>query len=82
MIIKRVVRILGITLFVAVVLIGQRWYSYVTNTKNPYDSVGIDINSRMPGPIRKWGCDQLKANFPGRLPPYGCQAADGTNGWI
>lgn len=83
MIVKRVVRILAITLFAAVVLIGQRWYSYVTNTKSPYDEVGIEINRYMPTPIRKWGCDRMHATFGNVLPPYGCQA-EGSDGrqWL
>lgn len=53
--------------------VGWRWYSYVTNTESPYDEVGITFNSRMPYPLRKWGCDKLQKTFAGALPPYGCK---------
>ncbi len=56
----------------------QQWYSYVTNTKSPYDEIGIELNSRMPLPLRKWGCDQLQANFKRGLPPHGCAQPNGT----
>jgi len=39
------------------------------------------VNSRLPLPLREWGCARLKANFASALPPYGCQAADGKS-WI
>lgn len=61
----------------AVVVFGFTWYRYVTNTASPYDEVGIAINSRLPAPLRGWGCSQLKAHFASGLPPYGCQSADG-----
>lgn len=83
MILKRVVRILFITLIVGFAFIGQRYYAYVTNTKSPYDEVGIEINSYMPKLIRKWGCDKLQATFTGMLPPYGCQAeGGGARDWM
>jgi hypothetical protein len=53
----------------------------VTNTETPYDEVGIEFNSRMPGPINKWGCDKLHATFGNVAPPYGCGANDGTRNW-
>lgn len=62
-------------------VIGSRWYSYVSNTDSPYNEMGIEINSRMPGPLRKWGCDKLHATFSNVLPPYGCQA-DGGRDWL
>jgi len=78
---RRLARIFVITLVAGVVLFGQRWYSYVTNTTSPYDEVGIQINSALPAPIRKWGCDKLRKNFPNAQPPEGCLARDGQS-WI
>ena len=77
-------RILSIVLIIAVavvLLIGGRWYAYVTNTSDPYDGVGIDLNMYMPQPLRQWGCDHLEANFPRAIPPYGCATGDGSD-WI
>ncbi len=62
-------------------VMGQRWYQYVTAAPDPYDEVGIELNSRMPLPLRKWGCYQLQKRFGDQLPPYGCTADDGKN-WM
>lgn len=80
-VLKRVLRILTVSLIAAIILIGHRWYTYVTNTASPYDEVGIELNSYMPFPLRKWGCDHLRANFANHLPPYGCTTGDGKQ-WI
>lgn len=78
---NRLVRIAVIMVIAAIVLFGQRWYSYVTNTTDPFDEVGIELNSRMPGPLNEWGCSKLKATFAIKsLPPNGCQDATGK-GW-
>lgn len=74
----RILRVILIVAIAAAATIGWRWFRYVSNTASPYDEVGIELNSRMPGPINKWGCDKLHASFGNVLPPYGCQAgADG-----
>ncbi len=80
MILQRVARILLISALVAIVMLGYRWYNYVTNTNTPYDEVGIELNLYMPKPVRKWGCDRLHQTFGNVLPPYGCAAEGG--GWI
>lgn len=74
-------RTVFIIIVATVIFFGQRWYTYVTNKTSPYDEIGIDINSRLPAPIRKWGCDKLHANFPNALPPYGCAVGDGKS-WM
>ncbi|WP_100220936.1 hypothetical protein [Agrobacterium albertimagni] len=63
------------------VVVGGRWYVYVSNTSSPYDEVGIEINSRLPHVLRKWGCDRLEQSFPNSVPPYGCGAPD-SRSWI
>lgn len=78
---RRPLRIILISLLAFVIFFGQRWYTYVTNKTSPYDEVGIQINSALPSPIRKWGCDKLHANFANALPPAGCQAEDGKS-WM
>ena len=52
---------------------GWRWYSYVTAGESPYDEVGIGLNSRLPAPLRGWGCAKLAQRFPHTVPPYGCE---------
>ena len=32
--------------------VGWRWYSYVTAGDSPYDEVGIEVNRRLPEPLR------------------------------
>lgn len=78
----RILRTLLIVVIMSVGFIGFQWYKYVTNTDSPYDEVGIELNSRMPGPINKWGCDKLHETFGNVLPPYGCQASTDGRQWI
>ncbi|MBB3452896.1 hypothetical protein FHT86_001152 [Rhizobium sp. BK313] len=63
---------------VAIILvIGGRWYAYVAYADNPFDEVGIGLNTMMPDSIREKGCSMLKARFENKtLPPAGC----GVNG--
>ena len=80
---KKLLRILLIVGIAVVAVIGQRWYSYVTNTKDPFDETGIHLQSYMPASIRHWGCMQLKSNFGNKtLPPYGCQSLDNGTKWV
>jgi hypothetical protein len=57
-------------------LIGGKWYAYVAHADSPFDEFGSSINSMMPGPINRVGCDMLKKRF-GNLPipPRGCEGA-------
>jgi hypothetical protein len=81
--IMRLLRMLLIILIAFVGFFGFRWHTYVSNTDSPYDEVGITLNSNMPLPIRKWGCDKLHATFGNVLPPYGCQQPDGDGrSWL
>ncbi|MBX4906462.1 MULTISPECIES: hypothetical protein [Rhizobium] len=75
---KKLARLLLTVALAFVVVIGFRWYRYVSNTESPYDEVGITLNSAMPSPINAWGCAKLKETFSGVLPPYGCGADNGT----
>lgn len=78
---KKFVQIVLIAAIAVVVAVSWRWYSYVTNTETPYDEVGIEFNSRMPGPINKWGCDRLHATFGNVAPPLGCRASGEGRSW-
>ena len=79
----RFLRMLLIIVIAFVGFFGFRWHTYVSNTDSPYDEVGITLNSNMPLPIRKGGCDKLHATFGNVLPPYGCQAEGGDGrSWI
>ncbi|WP_246693017.1 hypothetical protein [Methylobacterium sp. WL64] len=35
--------------------LGWRWYSYITASATLYDEVGIEVNHRLPEPLRAWG---------------------------
>ncbi|THF54001.1 hypothetical protein [Allorhizobium terrae] len=78
---KRILRLIVVMAITALVIFGSRWYTYVTNTDTPYQEVGIDINSRLPGPLNKWGCDQLHKTFGTMLPPAGCQSEADSRQW-
>ncbi|WP_337268558.1 hypothetical protein [Oryzifoliimicrobium ureilyticus] len=78
----KILKFLFIIAIAVVATCGFRWYRYVTNTQSPYDEVGIELNSRMPTPIRKWGCSQLQSTFGQMLPPYGCQAGADNRSWL
>lgn len=54
-------------------ILGWKWYSYVTAGASPYDEIGIEVNTRLPGPLREWGCARIKERFPRSVPPYGCE---------
>ncbi|WP_375464718.1 hypothetical protein [uncultured Methylobacterium sp.] len=54
-------------------ILGWKWYSHVTAGSSPYDEIGIDVNARLPAPIREWGCARIMERFPRAVPPYGCQ---------
>lgn len=77
----RAARTILIVIIAGVIFFGQRWHSYVTNKTSPYDEAGMELNSAMPSPIRKWGCDKLHETFTNALPPNGCRAEDGKS-WM
>lgn len=69
---------LAVTVGVGILLsgvgtLGWRWYHYVNAGDTPYDEVGIEVNRRLPEPLRAWGCARIKERFPRAVPPYGCQ---------
>ena len=76
---KKLLSMLLVIVVALAVTLGWRWYGYVTNTDSPYDEVGIELNSRMPLPLRKWGCDRLKTTFGAAL-RRPMAAAPGTAG--
>lgn len=55
------------------------WVYYVTSGPTQFDSIGMEINNLMPGPINAWGCSQLEARFGNDRAPFGCTASDFTS---
>lgn len=66
---------LGVPLLIVVGLIGF-WFWYVLASDTQFQSPGMDINNMMPGPVNRWGCDQLKKRFGDQRAPFGCTASD------
>lgn len=61
-------------------LVGGKWYIYVAHADSPYDDFGSSINSIMPGPINRLGCEMLEKRFGNvPIPPKGCNV-DGR--WV
>ncbi|TCQ08802.1 hypothetical protein C8J34_103190 [Rhizobium sp. PP-F2F-G36] len=77
---RKLISVVLVVVLAATAFIGLRWYRYVSNTSSPYDEVGIEINSRLPASLSKWGCDKLHVTFGNVPPPYGCGSTDG-NTW-
>lgn len=64
---------LGSVALAGIAVLGGQWYYYVAHGSSPYDEIGIELNSRMPKPLREWGCARVAERFPRTLPPYGCE---------
>lgn len=62
----------ALAVILTVMALGWPWYRWATAGETPYDELGIDINSYMPGPLHDWACDKIAARFPRTVPPYGC----------
>ena len=73
----KVVLIVVVATIVVTLYVGTRWYNYVSKASSPYDEVGIELNSRAPAPLNRWGCAQLQERFAKAVPPYGCAVGDG-----
>jgi hypothetical protein len=67
------------TILLIVVAACGYWVWYVTSADSAFNTPGMEINSIMPEPLNKWGCDQLKQRFGNGGPPEGCVAGDYTN---
>jgi hypothetical protein len=59
---------------IAVILVvGGRWYYYIAYASDPFDEVGIEINTNMPMTAKAYGCNLLKSRFEKvSIPPMGC----------
>lgn len=63
--------LLGLVVLVAIIVVGYWLYAtYTIATSN--DQMWVEVNSRMPDPMRKWACNEVKVrlNTPGE--PTGC----------
>ena len=69
---------LGVLVVLALGLFGY-WLYYVTAAPDAFDSIGMEVNNLMPGPLNTWGCEQLEARFGDDRAPFGCVAEDYTS---
>lgn len=65
----------GVLVVMAFGIMGY-WLYYVTSAPDAFDSIGIELNNIMPGPLNMWGCTQLEARFGDYRAPYGCTTDD------
>lgn len=70
---RRAALIRAVILASIMLLLGGKWYSYVAFADSPYDDLGAGLNSIMPGPINRLGCEMLQKRFGDiPIPPRGC----------
>lgn len=72
----RIVLVVAGALLSLVVALGGFWLNYVYRGATPYDEVGIELNSRMPRPLRERACRTLRERHGPVVPPYGCADFD------
>ncbi len=62
---------------------GCRWYLYISNTESLYgDELGVEMNARLPQPLRRYGCYRLHETFGDVFPPYGCRVGPDHRDWL
>jgi hypothetical protein len=73
--------LLGIVILVAIIVFG--YWLYATYTiASANDEIWVQVNSKMPDPLRKWACSQVNGRI-GRTSaqaPTGCSDAWGATG--
>jgi hypothetical protein len=65
--------LLGLVVLVAIVVFG--YWLYATYTiASANDDIWVQVNSRMPDPLRKWSCAEVKTRVGGTASqaPTGC----------
>lgn len=72
---RGVITFFAMILLIIIAALGY-WVWYVTSADSAFNTPGKEINSIMPEPLNKWGCDQLKQRFGNGGPPEGCVAGD------
>ena len=70
-----VLPMIAVGVLAAVAIPLWKWHRWATAGETPYDEIGIEVNSYMPGPLRDWACGRIAQRFPGSIPPYGCASA-------
>jgi len=65
--------LLGIVVLLAMIVVGYWLYATYT-VASANDAMWIEVNSRMPDPLRKWSCAEVRARVGGSASaaPVGC----------
>jgi len=63
--------LLGIVVLLAIIVFG--YWLYATYTiASANDEMWVEVNSRMPEPLRKWSCNEVKNRLQTPGEPTGC----------
>ncbi|HEY7644219.1 MAG TPA: hypothetical protein VH858_04220 [Hyphomicrobiales bacterium] len=73
--------LLGIVILVAIIVFGYWLYATYTIAAAD-DEMWVEVNSRMPDPLRKWSCNEVNGRIAAAEAPTGCEDAwrTATNG--
>ena len=63
--------LLGIVIVVAIVVFGYWLYATYTIAAAD-DEMWVEVNSRMPDPLRKWACTEVNGRISAAEAPQGC----------
>jgi hypothetical protein len=72
--------LLGIVILVAIIVFG--YWLYATYTiASANDEIWVQVNSRMPDPLRKWACGEVNGRIGASAQaPVGCTDSWGATG--
>jgi hypothetical protein len=60
-------------IIILIIIVGGYWAYYVFMANDPYDNIGVAINSHLPQQARAYGCAELFKRHSGvTAPPDGC----------
>ena len=66
--------LLGIVILLAIIVFG--YWLYATYTiASADDEIWVEVNSRLPDPLRKWSCAEVKTRIGTPDAPVGCTDA-------
>ncbi len=70
---RRVLAILVSGILALLAVFTGIWGWKTLTIPQPYDEVWIELNTRVPGPLRGWACQHVKARTGAAIPPLGCE---------
>ncbi len=66
--------LLGIVILAAIIVFGYWLYATYTIASGD-DKIWVEVNSRLPEPLRKWSCNEVKNRVAAAQAPTGCSDA-------